>query len=141
VNDQAADARYQLGRAVSGMTGGGPLAVLGALTSLRGAALQMERDAARLARQNRRSWDEIAQAMGLAPGPARHPAAEAFSRLASDLGDDRLSFGWPCRECGKVVLDYGPGAGHPADAERGHAEGCTRLAAAVRAYEGSGDAS
>lgn len=42
---------------------------------------------------------------------------------------------WPCRSCGERVTDYGPYNPHPDDVEHGHAEGCARHAADVRAYE------
>jgi hypothetical protein len=36
--------------------------------------------------------------------------------------------------CGETISDRGPGHGHPADAEPGHAGDCKRLAVAVAAF-------
>jgi hypothetical protein len=78
--------------------------------------------------------------MGLRPDPrpcGTTIAEAAFEAVADDLGEG-LVFAWTC-SCGGRVLDGGPYNGQPADCERGHADGCERLAEAVRVYEDSGD--
>ncbi|MGH9152859.1 MAG: tyrosine-type recombinase/integrase [Acidimicrobiales bacterium] len=47
---------------------------------------------------------------------------------------------WRCGDCDGLVLDSGPGAGHPVDAEPGHREDCGRLAAEVSQYVAGLDA-
>jgi hypothetical protein len=143
-----ADARRQVRRAVTEMTGGAgdprsavhdPLAALRALTSLRGEAVRAEREAARRAREDGLPWSRVGEAMGFAdrPRPGLTSVAErAFLAVASDLGSGP-SFAWTCPSCGGVIVDYGPETGHPADAEHGHAEGCKRLAETVRAWDAS----
>jgi hypothetical protein len=44
---------------------------------------------------------------------------------------------WTHRACRRTIIDLGRQAGHPADCQDGHAEGCPRLAAAVAAWSAS----
>lgn len=112
-----------------------PLAALAAARHLEWAARHALRTHASNAREEGRTWAEIGTALGCKPGEDYPPVGEsAFRQVCSDLGGGP-SFAWTCSACLKVVIDYGPGAGHPADQERGHAEGCTRLAEAVRAHD------
>ena len=104
-----------------------PLAGLRATAVLRHEIGMAAASCARYAREDGLAWAEI--------GAALHAsAAEAFCRFAEDLGSG-LTFAWTCPLCLRIVFDRGPEAGHPADAEPGHAEGCKRLAAAARDYE------
>lgn len=91
----------------------------------------------RYAREDGLSWQQIGEALGFRadPGCGIFPAGQAFRHLASDLGSGSPSFGFTCGTCGRPVTDYGPEAGHPEDAERGHAAGCARLAATVAEWE------
>jgi hypothetical protein len=69
-------------------------------------------------------------------------AVKAFEYVTDAGNHDRsgtLSFPWDCPACGTTVSDRGPYDSHPADSEPGHAEDCTRLAAATAAYEASRD--
>jgi hypothetical protein len=43
------------------------------------------------------------------------------------------TIGWTCPSCTKTVVDHGPYESHPEHNERGHADGCARLAAEVAA--------
>ncbi len=88
------------------------------------------------AREDGHGWDEIGTALGCRPDPDRGitAAGAAFRLVAPDLGSGPC-FGWTCPACRKTVLDHGPEMGHPVDQERGHGEGCARLAEAVRAYD------
>lgn len=113
-----------------------PLAALAAARSLERAARDAWRQHAKAAREDGRTWADIGEALGYAddPQPGMTSVAEhAFAALASDLGRGP-SFGWTCPACLQTVLDYGPEMGHAEDAERGHAEGCARLAESARAY-------
>ena len=98
------------------------------------------RDYARYAREDGCSWEEIGRAMDRAPDPDAGVTVgvAAFEFVASDLGRG-LSFGWTCPACLGLVIDYGPEAGHPEDRERGHAEGCTRLAETIAAWHQEDD--
>jgi hypothetical protein len=117
-----------------------PLAGITAAKHLEWAAAKAVRDHARRAREDGLTWGRIAGALGCKgdPGYGVSPAEEAFRQLASDLGSGP-SFGFTCGTCLKTVIDHGPECGHPEDCERGHAEGCTRLAEAVRAYRAQWD--
>ena len=106
----------------------GSLAAVTAAVSLSRAAMRAVRDWCRAAREDGATWAQVAAAMDY-----DSPAA-AFFLLASDLGNGP-SAGWTCRTCLQAVTDYGPEAGHPADQEHGHADGCARLAETVRAYD------
>jgi hypothetical protein len=109
-----------------------PLAVITAAASLSREAARATRDHARRAREAGKSWDQIGEALG--PQGDGGLASHAFYLLASDLGRGP-SFAWTCGACGQTVIDYGPEAGSPEDQESGHGEGCTRLAAAIVAWD------
>jgi hypothetical protein len=118
-----------------------PLAGIAAAKHLEWAAARTVRKHAKNAREDGLSWQQIGEAIGLADDPQSGMtsiAEHAFQRLASDLGSGS-SFGFTCGTCGKVIIDYGPEMGHPEDAERGHAEGCARMAEAIRAYRAGWD--
>lgn len=115
-----------------------PLAGLTAVRDLTTQLARLEQDYAQWAREDGRSWDEIGRALGYEDVPdwGVLRSAQAFARLArtASSGASRV-LAWRCPQCRGAVTDYGPEAGHPADAEHGHAEDCARLAAAVAAYE------
>lgn len=119
-----------------------PLAGLSAVRDLTAHLTRLEQDYARWAREDGRTWDDIAGALGFEDMPdwGVPRSAKAFallSRASAALGGSRR-LSWKCPSCRGAVTDYGPEAGHPADAEHGHAEDCERLAAAVAAYEREG---
>jgi hypothetical protein len=135
--DPAHEARQQVRNAVYRMTGGpgdprsavhDPLAALRALVSLRAAVTQAERDAARRAREDRKSWGDIGEALGF-----DGRAGAAFLYVASDFGRGPV-FSWTCPSCQVLVADAGPELG-PYDAEDGHGEGCERFAATLAAWD------
>lgn len=113
-----------------------PLAAIRAAVALRSVVADVERQAAKHARQDGRTWAEIAGALGCEgdPGCGLTPGGQAFERMASDLGSGP-TFAWTCPGCGQLVIERGPECGHPADCEAGHADGCARLAETVRAYD------
>jgi hypothetical protein len=88
------------------------------------------------ARQDGRTWKDIGEAMGFTSHPGEPPIAEsAFRVVAPGTSDYNLIVGWVCPSCRQVVRDYGPYEANPAEAERGHGDGCARLAAAVAEYK------
>lgn len=98
----------------------------------------------RAAREAGHSWHEIGTALGLTPGADADQAGQTVGEAAYTYAAGRpdaetarqygRSFAWTCRSCDRVVSDHGLCNG-PAEDERGHAEGCQRLAATVAAAE------
>ena len=116
-----------------------PLAAIGVAVELRHAAARAVSDHTRNAREDGCTWSQIGEAMGLAdrPGPGMASVAErAFLSVASDLGRGQ-AFAWTCPSCLGVVTDCGPEIDPPDAAEHGHADGCARMAEAMRAYAAS----
>ena len=139
--DPAYEARQQIRLAVYRIAGNrgdsrhvdyDPLAALRVLVCLRTAVTQAERDAARRAREGGRSWREIGEALG------RPDPDVAFLHVAEHAGR-YPSLAWRCPDCGETVIDYGPPQSAAGEAERGHAEGCERFAATMRAWDASWD--
>ncbi|MGH2625595.1 MAG: hypothetical protein ACRDHY_02955 [Anaerolineales bacterium] len=88
------------------------------------------------ARAEGHSWEQVVHHV---PGLGSAYGAEAAEKLfalvsvpGSRFGEDHVS--WRCDDCDGLVLDRGPDAGHPVDAEPGHREDCGRLAAEVSRY-------
>ena len=137
MTDLSFQARHQVSLTVAAMGGGhDPLKALGALTQLRAAVTRAERDAARRAREDGRTWHDIGEALGfkgLSGFPWTSVAERAFLATASDLGSGPV-VAWECPVCGGMVTDRGPETGHPADAEEGHRGSCARLTATVKAW-------
>ena len=102
------------------------------------------RDYIRQAREAGHSWDQIGQALGVAPNADADQTglsvAEAAYTYATGSPDTDTamrygrSFTWRCRSCDQAISDHGLIAG-PADAELGHAGNCPRLAAAIAGWE------
>ncbi len=98
------------------------------------------RDYIQAAREAGQNWDQIGHAIGLAPNADADQAgltvAEATYTYAagSPYTDTAMRYGrsfpWRCRSCEHTISDRGLING-PADDELGHAENCSRLAAAV----------
>jgi hypothetical protein len=97
------------------------------------------RDYIRQAREAGHGWDQIGQALGLAPGADADQAGltvaeAAYTYAAGSPHTDTAirygrSFVWRCRSCDQAISDRGLIAG-PADDEIGHGQRCPRLAAA-----------
>ncbi len=90
------------------------------------------------------TWTQIGEILdpalwGIGTNGSAFDLAERAFEYATDAEHhdrfDTLTFYWTCPACGATVSDQGPYDSHPADNEHNHAEGCTRLAAAVTAYE------
>ena len=83
------------------------------------------------ARADGHSWEQIVNHVpGLAPAYGAEAADKLFELVSvpgSRFGEDHVT--WRCADCDGLVLDRGPDAGHPVDAEPGHREDCERLAA------------
>ena len=96
------------------------------------------------AREAGHGWEQIGQALGLAPGADADQAgltvAEAAYTYAAGnpCTDTALRYGrsfvWRCASCDQAISDRGLIAG-PADDEPGHADGCPRLAAAIAEWD------
>jgi hypothetical protein len=100
------------------------------------------------AREAGHSWHDIGTALGVVPGGepdlAGETTAEAAYTYAAGRPDTHApwqprSFPWTCHSCEQVISDRGLCNG-PADDEHGHAEGCSRLAAAVTAWDAEWEA-
>jgi hypothetical protein len=105
-----------------------PLAVIRATAIIEDEARAERNTSVRAAREAGHTWAEIGEALGYS-GPGA--AADAY-RVIAVIPEWFPE--WFCRACGRHVQDAGPGM-PPADAETGHAGGCTRLAAAAAAWE------
>ena len=107
-----------------------PLAGIKAAVALERAARRACLEHIRSAREDGKSWAQIADALGLAadPGTGMTRAARAYEYAAPSPD----WFTWTCG-CGQLVRDYGPELG-PDEGEKGHAEGCGRFASAVAAW-------
>lgn len=119
-----------------------PLPAITAAHLLEVTARDFLREQARFAREDGCGWAAIAGALGLAGDEDQGvtPGEAAFEEVtyADDAFAATVVFRWTC-QCGGIIRDHGPDAGHPADAEEGHAEDCERFRAAIEAYEAEGD--
>ena len=103
----------------------------------------------RQAREAGHNWDQIGQALGVAPNADADQAGltvaeAAYTYAAGNPHTDTAirygrSFVWRCRSCDQAIGDRGLIAG-PADDEPGHADGCLRLADAVAVWNAGLDA-
>ena len=114
-----------------------PLAGIRAGIVVSSAAQRAVRDYLARAREDGVPWLEIGRALGLETG-VREPydvAVAAFERAAGEsIRGLRPSFGFTCGSCGQHISDLGPYEAAPDNTEEGHAEDCTQMAEAVRAY-------
>jgi len=122
-----------------------PLAGARAASDLELATRGTARDYIRQAREAGHSWEQIGQALGLAPGAdqAGPTVAEAAYTYAAGNPHAAIRYGrsffWQCRSCDQAISDRGLIAG-PTDDEMGHAENCPRLAAAIAEWDASWEA-
>jgi hypothetical protein len=107
-----------------------PLAGIAAAVALERAVRQSCTESVRYAREDGLRWERIGAALGFA---GRGAADDAYAYVCPGARHDDW-FSWICPSCRKLIRDRGPEAGHPADGEQGHAEGCARFAELVRAY-------
>ena len=106
-----------------------PLAGITAARALERAARWYCLESIRYAREDGLSWRETGAAFG--PGLTTAEAAYRYASPGHDHGDYFL---WTCPACGGNIRDYGPEV-PLREAEQGHAENCSRWAAAVRAWD------
>lgn len=102
------------------------------------AARHCEHGYVQYARETGLTWEQVGAALSLEADHGRSPGEAAFEHVtdaehARPFAD--LAFHWTCPACSQGVSDRGPYNGHPADCERGHADGCSRLAAAIAEYK------
>jgi hypothetical protein len=86
------------------------------------------------------SWATIADLLEI-PWSEEYARQERAYELVAGVAPGTFSDArvyWTCAGrggCGQYVTDHGPYNGYPVDNERGHADGCRRLAAENAAYE------
>jgi len=89
-------------------------------------------------------WREIGDALGLAEDGQRTGYDLAVAAYEQVTGEPDVfrepSFYYTCPACAQGISDRGPYESHPEDNDRGHADGCTRLAADVAAWQAQRDA-
>ncbi len=121
-----------------------PIAGVRAAVLARDVAGGRLRHYAELARADGTSWDNIADALGIATGDGQWSRAElAYLHLIEGRPlqpDDELPrrpqpvARWRCASCGEHVVDRGPFEAAPYNNEDGHSPDCARHAAEVAAY-------
>jgi hypothetical protein len=121
-----------------------PLAGARAARDLQLAARGTAREYIRQAREAGQSWEQIGQALGVAPGADADQAGltvaeAAYTYAAGSPHTDTAvrygrSFVWHCPSCDQAISDCGLIAG-PADDELGHTGDCPRLAAAIAEWD------
>jgi len=118
------------------VTGADPMAGLRAATGLKQASRKLSLDYVRYVREDGHSWHDIGVALGFSDDTELgiSAAEAAYDYAAGTAMSAWRSFAWVCQHCRATIIDHGPEAGHPADCEEGHADGCTRLAAAVAVW-------
>jgi hypothetical protein len=101
-------------------------------------------DYVKRARDEGIGWRAIGDALGLAQDGQRTGydlAVAAYEQVAGEPDGYRdRSFYYTCAACEQGISDRGPYESHPEDVERGHAAGCTRLAADLTAWQLQRDA-
>jgi len=121
-----------------------PLAGIRAAQTVQRTAERVADDYVRHARVEGIGWREIGEALGLGEDGQRTGYDLAVAAYEHVVGEPDLlrdpSFYYTCPACEQGISDRGPYESHPEDNERGHAEGCTRLAADVAAWQAQRDA-
>jgi hypothetical protein len=121
-----------------------PRAGIRAALAVQGIAGSLVGEYARDARAAGRSWEDIAEVLGIEDDRdaycGRGEVVYRFLVEGEPLpGGERSRFErsstyWRCGSCGELVADRGPFGAHPADNESGHTESCARHAAEIAAY-------
>ena len=121
-----------------------PLAGLRAAREVELGARHAARGYIRDAREAGHTWQQIGTALDLIPGgeagiDGGTAAEAAYSYAAGNPSPETAwgygpSFAWTCGFCEGLISDRGLCNG-PADDERGHADGCARLAATIAAWD------
>jgi hypothetical protein len=124
-----------------------PLAGLAAIRQIELAARSHAADYIRAAREAGHTWQDIGNALNLAPRADAQQAGgdvaeAAFTYAAGDTDTHRFRdryITWTCGGCDKVIRDHGL-VNSPGDDECGHADNCPRLAATITAWDAEWDA-
>jgi hypothetical protein len=103
------------------------------------------REQAEQARGDGITWEQIGEALGLDQGPDAVSGYDlgiaAFEYFTGEPGPGYpASFQFGCASCGGYITDHGPFDSHPEGNERGHAEGCVRLAADITGWRAQQEA-
>jgi hypothetical protein len=120
-----------------------PLAGVQAALLARNVAVAQMQAYAEQARGAGRSWDDVAEALGIEAADDEPRDEQAYRLLIEGrpLPVDEPSWfhrpkaWWTCATCGQQITDHGPFETHPDDVEQGHADSCTRHAATLAAYQ------
>jgi hypothetical protein len=95
----------------------------------------------RQAREDGLSWHEIGALLGFGPLAADSGTSVAGYAFGYTVGPQAAApwydppvFTWTCPACGQLIRDRGPVLMPTAD-EKGHADGCGRLAAAMAEWK------
>lgn len=128
-----------------------PIAGVRAAVLARDVAAGRLRYYAERARAEGRSWDDVAEALGLArdDGGEWSRAELAYLHLVEGralqpdeeqpAGRWRPRLSWRCVSCGQLVTDRGPFEAAPYNNEAGHAPDCVRHTAEITAHRAQWD--
>lgn len=117
-----------------------PLAGIRAAVLARDIAVGQMLTYAEEARGAGRSWNGVAEALGIESREGDTPRGELAFLLVVESRPlpteerswcDRAAASWTCSSCGQRITDHGPFESHPDDNERGHTPSCIRLATAL----------
>ncbi|ALE74381.1 hypothetical protein AD006_25285 [Pseudonocardia sp. EC080610-09] len=113
-----------------------PMAGLRAAVLTRNVAEATIHDSAVDVRAAGRTWDEVAEALGIEDDDRFAPRGERAFEEVVGLPDlfALASVRWTCTTCGRRVSESGPYESHPDDNEHGHDEVCDRRVRAVAAW-------
>jgi hypothetical protein len=121
-----------------------PLAGIRAAQTVKRTADRVADEYVKHARAEGIGWRLIGEALGLAEDGQRTGYALAEAAYEHVVGERDVfrdpSFYYTCPACDQGITDRGPYESHPEDNERGHDEGCTRLATDVAAWRAQRDA-
>jgi hypothetical protein len=95
-------------------------------------------DWARKARAEGTPWRDLVDPLGIDTSEAWIDGpVEAFRLVAGppSMPHDPIIAHWICVSCGEFITDNGPAAGHPIEAEKGHAGDCARHARDIATWQ------
>jgi hypothetical protein len=123
-----------------------PLAGVRVALLARDVAVAEMRAYAEQARGAGRSWDDVAEALGIETMSDVEPRDEQAYLLLLEgrplPGDEpswrhRPTAQWTCTSCSQRITDHGPFESHPDDVEQGHTPSCRRRSNALHNYDRS----
>jgi hypothetical protein len=121
-----------------------PLAGIRAAVTLVSTAERIKHENTQRAREAGIIWQQIGEALGLADGDDAKSGYDlgvaAFEHMTGEPDIwHQPNFYFRCPSCGAYITDRGPYESHPEDNEHRHAEGCSRMAAMVAAWQAERD--